>query len=205
MSHPIRRTMAYRGAMVCLGIAAIASAATFAAIPAAAASTAGDAHVVGNVAAYGGGEVTHPGCTDDGPRGGRLDGFAIDVLPVGVGEQVSDFTYEWEEVTFNSRVWESGPDEDGAYSVDASVKILRGDRLTDLSALLDYLAYYHERDVESWELTEFEHPDGPGYRGAGEAFWLVEPGVAVSVRVDGDRFTTADLMRTANGVRQLED
>lgn len=195
MPHSIRRTA------VCLGVAALASAAAFLATPAAvAAPTTG----VADQSAYGG-EVTDPSCTDDGPRGGRLDGFAIDALPVGVGELVTDFTYEWEDVTFNSRVWESGPDDEGAYRVDASVKILRGERLTDLPALLDYLAYYYERDVDSWEIGEFEHPDGPGYRGAGEAFWLVEPGVAVSVRVDTDQFSNADLMKTAIGVRQLDD
>lgn len=144
-------------------------------------------------------------CSDEAPRGGRLDNFAIDRLPAGVGEQVSDFSYEWEKVAFTSRVWESGPDDDGAYNVDASVKILRGDRLADLPALLDYLALYHERDAETWELAEFAHPDGTGYYGAGEAFWLVEPGVAVSVRVDTEQFSNPDLMLTVFGVHHLDD
>lgn len=139
----------------------------------------------------------------DDTRGGRLDGFAIDVVPDGVGSNVSDFDYEWEGVTFASRVWETGPADDGAYQVDLNVKVLRGERLRDLPALLDFLAYYHERDLDSWELTDYAHTDGPGYIGDGEAFWLVEPGVAVSVRLAPERFDAADLRRTADGVLAL--
>lgn len=150
-------------------------------------------------------DVVRADCTDDWPSGGRLDGFAIDAVPMGVGALVTDFSYEWEGVTFASRVWESGPHDDGSYNVDASVKILRGARLTDLPALIDYLATYYDKDPDAWDLAPFVHPEGPGRRGSGEALWLVEPGVAVSVRIDGNRFTAADLIRMAHGVTQLPD
>ncbi|PGH40921.1 hypothetical protein COO58_29130 [Micromonospora sp. WMMA1996] len=114
--------------------------------------------------------------------GGELSGFHIGYLPAEVGEQVSDFATEWEDVRFATRVWERQV-EDG-YRVDLRVHVLRGDRLTDLGAVRDFLADYHERDTATWELVDFAHPDGPALAGDTEAFWLVEPGVAVDVLAD---------------------
>ncbi|MFI5832953.1 hypothetical protein ACIA5A_04660 [Micromonospora sp. NPDC051300] len=116
--------------------------------------------------------------------GGELDGFHIGELPGGVGEQVSDFATEWEGVRFATRVWERQV-EDG-YRVDLRVHVLRGDQLTDLGALRDFLADYHERDPATAELAGFPHPDGPGLIGDTEAFWLTEPGVAVNVLSTAD-------------------
>ena len=135
----------------------------------------------------------------DAPR--VLDGFAITRLPAGLGPMVSDFDYEWEEVVHRSRVWERGPDDEGAYHVDLTVKVLRGERLRDLAALRDYLTEYHERDPDDWPLEKFQQRGSrPGYHDAVGAFWLEAPGVAVEVRV-GERFTERDLMRTVQGIR----
>jgi hypothetical protein len=138
------------------------------------------------------------------PTGEPLDGFAITRLPAGIGPLVSDFEYEWEEVAFRSRVWERGPDSSGAYRVDLDVKVLRGDRLADLASLRDFLAYYHERDPETWELTEFDHDGLPGFYSQREAFWLVQPGVAIEVTVDTERYSPRTLLRTACGVVPTE-
>ena len=67
-------------------------------------------------------------------RACTLDGFVIDHLPDGIGTP-SDFEYEWEDVSFHSRVWETGPDPEGAFKVVLTVKTLRGEMLTDLEAL----------------------------------------------------------------------
>lgn len=133
-----------------------------------------------------------------------VDGFQIDHLPAGIGDLVTDFAYEWEEVAFKSRVWETGPDEHGAYRVDLTIKVLRGERLTGLAALRDYLVEYYEYDPADWELTEYDHNGDPGYLAADEAFWLVEPGVAVSVRI-ADHLTEADLLQTADSIRPAKD
>ncbi|MBX7264635.1 hypothetical protein KIF24_00210 [Micromonospora sp. Llam7] len=117
--------------------------------------------------------------SDETCDGGLLDGFHIGQVPVGVGDEVSDFASEWDDVRFASRVWERQvPD---GYRADLRVHVLRGDRLTDLTALRDFLCGYHERDPVEWRLVEFPHGDGLGLTDGVQAFWLVEPGVAVSV------------------------
>ncbi|GIJ77400.1 hypothetical protein SAMN05443287_112151 [Micromonospora phaseoli] len=117
--------------------------------------------------------------SDESRAGGMLDGFHIGQVPDGVGDEVSDFASEWDDVRFASRVWERQvPD---GHRADLRVHVLRGDRLADLTALRDFLCAYHERDPVEWRLEEFQHGDGPGLTDGGQAFWLVEPGVAVTV------------------------
>jgi hypothetical protein len=130
--------------------------------------------------------------------GGELDGFHLGHLPAGVGSEVSDFASEWDEVSFATRVWERQVAE--GYRVDLRVHVLRGDRLTDLTALHDFLADYHERDPAGGEWAEFAHPDGPGLVGDGEAFWLVESGVGVDVLVDPERWDRVGLSAVARAI-----
>jgi hypothetical protein len=115
--------------------------------------------------------------SDETRDGGVLDGFRIGQVPAGVGDEVSDFATEWGDVRFASRVWERQvPD---GHRVDLRVHVLRGDRLVDLTALRDFLGEYHER--AAWHLEEFPHGDSVGLHDGTQAFWLVEPGVAVNV------------------------
>lgn len=130
-----------------------------------------------------------------------LDGMAIGSLPAGLGALVSDFAYEWGDVSFRSRAWESGPDVQGAYRVDLKITVLRGPTLHDASAVRSFLAWYLERDPDTWARAGFRHWDGPGYQAEDEMFWLAEPGVAVLVKLDQERFSQAALQRTACGVR----
>ncbi|MGW0503350.1 hypothetical protein [Micromonospora sp. NPDC003241] len=133
--------------------------------------------------------------------GGTLDGFHIGHVPPGVGDEVSDFTSEWEDVRLTSRFWER-PTADG-HQVDLRVHVLRGERLVDLDAVRDFLAEYHERDPAQWWLTEFPHGDGPGLTDDAQAFWLVGPGVAVTVLTTPE-FAEA-LAATALAVRAAPD
>ncbi|MCW3816981.1 hypothetical protein ONA91_21265 [Micromonospora sp. DR5-3] len=135
---------------------------------------------------------------NESARSGELDGFHIGHLPAGVGTEVSDFASEWDDVSFATRVWERRVAE--GHRVDLRMHILRGDRLADLTAVHDFLAEYHERDPASGEWAEFAHPDGPGLIGDGEAFWLVEPGIAVDVLVNPERYDRAALSATARAV-----
>lgn len=128
-----------------------------------------------------------------------VDGFRLGWLPAGLGGSVSDFTYEWDGVSFTSRVWETGSDDAG-WTVDLQVTVMRGDVLSDPAAMHAYLAHYHERDPETWAQATFDHLGDPGFRTESAVFWLSEPGVAVWVHLDDERFSDQALVRTACGV-----
>jgi hypothetical protein len=136
-------------------------------------------------------------------RACTLDGFVIDQLPGGIGSP-SDFEYEWEDVVFHSRVWETGPDPEGATVVDLTAKTIRGDKLADLTALRDFLTGYHEKDPDEWQLTPVQVGDYDGYLAEGQVFYFVSPGVAAEVSIDRTRFAENDLLKTAEGFHPEE-
>ncbi|MEU4394623.1 hypothetical protein [Kribbella sp. NPDC023855] len=127
-----------------------------------------------------------------------MDGFVIDHVPGGIGTP-SDFEYEWEDVVFHSRVWETGPDPEGATKVDLTVKTIRGEKLIDLETLRTYLTEYHEQDPESWELTPLDVGGYGGYRTDDQVFYFISPGLAAEVSIDRTRFGEDDLLTTAMG------
>ena len=130
-----------------------------------------------------------------------LDGFTLTHLPEGLGPLVSDFDYEWDDVSFRTRVWERGPDPAGGYRVDLRAAVLRGDRLTDPDALRGFLAEYLERDPQQWELQRYDRDNYHGYADAGRVFFLVHPGVAVQVATeDGSGVSRQELLATADGI-----
>lgn len=131
-------------------------------------------------------------------RADTLDGFVIENLPDGLGTP-SDFEYEWEDVRFHSRVWETGPDPEGAYRVDLTAKTLRGEKLMDLEALKTFLIEYEEKDPDSWELRAVKAGEYDGLAAGDEVFYFVSPGVAAEVSIDHERFTDDDLLNTATG------
>ncbi|APC36549.1 hypothetical protein A9R04_18500 [Nocardiopsis dassonvillei] len=135
------------------------------------------------------------------PRGGELDGFTIGYLPDQIDDQtsVSDFDYEWGGVSFSSRVWETTLEGGGARVV-LQVLVMRGDRLTDLSAVRDFLTHYHERSPD-WELTEFDNNGLTALHGETEAFWTPFRGAAVEVRDAFGLVGQQELLTTARGVR----
>lgn len=130
-----------------------------------------------------------------------LDGFRLGWVPPRIGTLVTDFEYEWEDVRFQSRVWETEVSE-GSYRVDLQVTILRSPSFTDPDAVRDFLVGYLERAAAEWANRRFEHPDGPGFAEVGEFFWLAAPGTAVRVNTDGAVVTAWDLRRMACAVRQ---
>jgi hypothetical protein len=131
-------------------------------------------------------------------RAGTLDGFVIENLPDGIGTP-SDFEYEWEDVSFHSRVWETGPDPEGAFKVDLTVKTLRGAKLTDLEALKTFLIEYEERNPDDWRLTPVKVGGYDGLFADDEVFYFIAPGVAAEVSADPVRFSDADVLDTAAG------
>jgi hypothetical protein len=139
-----------------------------------------------------------------GPRmpkgGGVLDGFVIGHVPREVGPSTSDFESEPEDgVRFTSRVMERET-ADGGHSVDLMVIVVRADSLATLGDLRDFMSAYHERDPASW--TKVQVGARPGLKDAGRVFWLVEPGIAISVMIDTARFGAGELMAVAESVRE---
>lgn len=134
-------------------------------------------------------------------RGGELDGFSIGHLPAAIDDRtsVSDFEYEWGDVAFTSRVWER-PREGGGAEVVLQILVLRGGVLTDLDALRAFLAEYHERDPDEWELTPFDNGGVPALHGETEAFWTPGTGVAVEVRDAFGILGGEELLATARGI-----
>ena len=131
-------------------------------------------------------------------RACTVDGFVIEHLPDGIGTP-ADFEYEWEDVSFRSRVWETGPDPEGAYKVDLTVKTMRGEKLSDLEALKAFLVEYEEKDPETWELRPVKVGEYDGLVADDEVFYFVSPGVAAEVSLDRERFSERDLLDTATG------
>ncbi|WP_017590454.1 hypothetical protein [Nocardiopsis ganjiahuensis] len=136
-----------------------------------------------------------------GPRGGPLDGFTIGHLPARVGTETStmDSHYEWEDVSFTARFWEQAK-EGGGFQVVLQVLVLRGEELTDLAAVRSFLAEYHERDPDTWELEDFDNHGTGGLYGGSEAFWTPQPGVAVEVRDPFGLIGEEELLATARGI-----
>lgn len=134
--------------------------------------------------------------------GGELDGFRIGQVPDGVGDLITDFATEWDDIRFTTRMWERETTE-GA-RVDLRVHVLRGERLATLTDVRDFLAEYHERDAAEWALTEFHHGETVGLAGATEAFWLVEPGVAVNVLADAAAVDGPTLLTFARSIQPTE-
>ncbi|MFF3854864.1 hypothetical protein [Micromonospora sp. NPDC002575] len=130
-----------------------------------------------------------------------LGGFVIGYVPAGVDGEVSDFASEWAGVRFRTRVWERQVEE--GWRVDLRVHVLRGGRLGTLAELREFLAAYHERDAATWPLTEFTEGDVTGLVGDGEAFRLIEPGVAVDARAEPERVPEPELRAVVAGVRPV--
>jgi hypothetical protein len=133
-----------------------------------------------------------PARAEAGP-GTSIGGIRFDYLPGGLG-QASDFTYEYDDVTFTARVWES-PDAGGGSRVDADLEVLSGARLANGSALHDWFVAYQARPpAEAHDVPVRVH-SRPGWLARDQLFWLVRPGLAVSVTVDGTRWSTSEVMR----------
>ncbi len=146
-----------------------------------------------------------PPVTDCWRTASMLDGFVVGHVPRGLGSLRTDFSYEWEEVVFHSRVWETGPDAEGHYRVDLTVKTLRGGGLASLQAVREFLTAYYEHDPEQWPLQRVKVGRYDGYRAGDQVFWFVSPGVAAAVTLDLDRFSPSELTATARGFRPACD
>lgn len=129
-----------------------------------------------------------------------LDGIAFGYLPTGLG-RASDFAYDFEGVDFVSRVWESGSDEAG-WQVDLDIAVLRGRRLSSARALHDWFIRYQDRPAAEAQYVPARVNGHPGWLCRDQLFWLLRPGLAVSVQLDRNRWTRGEVVRIADAAHQ---
>lgn len=122
-----------------------------------------------------------------------IDGISFQYLPSGLGA-TSDFTYDYDDVDFTSRVWESSS-PDGGTRADLDLVVMRGARLTDGAALHDWFISYEDRPPAGARYVPVQVHGQPGWLCRDQLFWLVRPGRAVSVLLDHNRWSTLDVVR----------
>jgi hypothetical protein len=127
-----------------------------------------------------------------------IDHMAFAYLPSGLGTS-SDFVYDYDDVDFQARVWES-PTTEG-WQVDLDIDVMRGARLTSGRALHDWFIGYEERDPTP-RYQRVQVHGHPGWLCRDQLFWLVRRGLAVSVHLDGQRWSRHDVVRTARSARE---
>jgi hypothetical protein len=130
-----------------------------------------------------------------------VDGIAFGYLPAGLG-QASDFSYSYDEVDFAARVWESGSDETG-WSVDLDIAVLRGDRLRSGQALHDWFIPYEDRPPAEAHYVPVQVDGRPGWLCRDQVFWLLRPGLAVSVRLGRAHWSQHDVVRIADAAHEV--
>lgn len=111
-------------------------------------------------------------------------------LPAGLG-QPSSFDYSYGSVDFSSTVWESET-ADG-WQVDLHLTVLSGGALSGGQALYDWFTDYQQRPPEEVDYRPVTVRGQPGWLTGDQLFYLVRPGLAVSITVDPSRWSTADL------------
>jgi hypothetical protein len=134
-------------------------------------------------------------------RTATLDGVQLRYLPAGLGTS-TDFEYEYEDVSFVARVWESGSDDAG-WSVDLDIEVMRGAGLSSARTLHDWFIAYEDRPADEVDYHAVHIHGRLGWATRDEVFWLVRPGVAVAVTLDAHRWSHPTLMRTARAVRAV--
>jgi hypothetical protein len=128
-----------------------------------------------------------------------VDHIGFDYLPPGLGH-ASNFVYAFQRVNFKARVWETHF-ADG-WRVDLDVDVMRGSRLTSPRALHDWFIRYEQRDPTP-RYRRVHVRGHAGWLSSEQVFWLIRPGLAVSVAFDGQRWSQHDVRRTALSSRRL--
>jgi hypothetical protein len=137
------------------------------------------------------------------PAAQVLDGVQLRYLPAGLGSS-TDFAYEYDEVAFAARVWESGSDVRG-WRVDLHVGVMRSDRLANGRSLHDWFIAYQERPAAEARYVPVRVHGRPGWLCRDEVFWLVRPGLALSVQLDSTRWPQRELLQVARAARTLPE
>jgi hypothetical protein len=122
-----------------------------------------------------------------------VDGIAFDYLPDGLGRS-SDFHYDYAGVDFVSRVWESSTPQ--GWSVDLDVIVMRGAHMRTKATFRRWFVAYEQRAPVPTYIPFGVHRHY-GWLAKDQSFWLLRPGLAVSVQLDHGRWPSHDVVRTA--------
>jgi hypothetical protein len=122
-----------------------------------------------------------------------VDGIEFDYLPSGLGRP-SDFRYDYSGVDFASRVWESRTP--GGWSVDLDVVVMRGAHMSTKAMFRRWFVDYEARSPEPTYIPFGVHKHY-GWLAKDQLFWLIRPGLAVSIQLDHSRWASYDVVQTA--------
>ncbi|MBD2759341.1 hypothetical protein IEE94_07425 [Yimella sp. cx-573] len=129
-------------------------------------------------------------------RSATIDGITFAKLPQGLGA-VSTFESTTDDDTaVVSQVWES-EDEEG-WTVDLSISVYRSPGLTSPRAFHDWLVPWQERPVDEAQYRRTIVRRTTVWIGHDQAFWLADPGIGVSVRLDTKRRSIGDLHKVVH-------
>lgn len=130
-----------------------------------------------------------------------IDRIAFDYLPAGLGRP-SSFTYQFQGVSFVSRVWETYRSSTG-WRTDLQIQVMRGARLSSPLQFRRWFIGYEQRDPKPRYLAFRVHRH-PGWLTQDQVFWLIRPGLAVSVTLTRPPWTTYDAVQTAWYAHRLQ-
>lgn len=185
----VRRRLLERFMAALLGIAALGVGVTLStpARAAAAPRSAPPAMSVGTSPALSAG-------TPAGRHQAVIGDVAFDYLPSGLGRP-SEFTYEFQGVHFVSRVWETYLGTAGWRS-DLDIVVMHGAHLQNPQEFQRWFVAYEERYPKPTYLPFRIHRHA-GWLTQDQLFWLIRPGLAVSVTFARPPWTTYDAVQTA--------
>jgi hypothetical protein len=129
-----------------------------------------------------------------------IGAMSFGYLPAGLGA-ATDFSYDYDEVDFAARVWESRSPT-GGWRVDLDLDVMIGPRLSSGRALHDWFIDYEQRDPTPRYRRVSVH-GRPGWLCRDQIFWLVRPGLAVSAQLDAGRWPRGELRRLARAARPV--
>ncbi|WP_026122373.1 hypothetical protein [Nocardiopsis halotolerans] len=172
--------------------------------------------LIGAAAIASSGWVSIPAVADEkdtrtvtGPEDGRdaspysLDGYGIGYLPAGLERYgVSSSTVADRLGNRQSQLsWMRGPGQ-----LLGRVSVLRSDRYQSLDDLREH-RYGHlpERTLERLASGEALRNEAYLSPETGDLFWMEEPGVAVSVYLQPDRWGSGELVRMAESLTELKE
>lgn len=110
-------------------------------------------------------------------------GVVFGHLPSGLGRR-SDFRYHFAGVHFVAAVWERGPNPGGGYRESLDAVVMHGPRLDGPRALHDWYLRYQQRPARACRYRRLRVHGHHGWTCRDQVFWLMRPGMAVSVELD---------------------
>ncbi|MBC9955668.1 hypothetical protein [Yimella sp. cx-51] len=129
-------------------------------------------------------------------RSATIHGITFAKLPQGLGAMSTFESTTDDDTAVVSQVWES-EDEEG-WTVDLSISVYRSPGLTSPRAFHDWLVPWQERPVDEAQYRRTIVRRTTVWIGHDQAFWLAEPGVGVSVRLDTKRWSIGDLHKVVH-------